>query len=76
MKVKVIFHGDLRRHNNGKSDTETDLKEGTTVGQLIARTQIPTDKIAFAGINGSRVDKTVVLNDGDEVTIFQMVAGG
>jgi len=76
MKVKVIFHGELKRYNNGKSDAEMELKEGTTVGQLIAETQIPADMIAFAGVNGSRADKAAVLSDGDEVTIFQIVAGG
>jgi sulfur carrier protein ThiS len=76
MKVRILYHGELRRYNDGRSEAEMELSEGTTVGQLISRTDIPRELIAFAGINGSRVDKAVTLKDGDEVTLFQIVAGG
>ena len=76
MKIKLIFHGSLKRYNKNLPEIEHEAREGMKVGQLIGRIGIPADEIAFVAINGSRVTNDAIIHEGDEVKIFQLVGGG
>ena len=76
MRIKLIFHGSLKKYNKNLPETEMELPAGITVGQLIVKTEVPKEAIAFAAINGSRVPFTQKLGEGDEVKLFQLVGGG
>lgn len=76
MKIKFILHGSLKKYHHNLSEIEMELPAGITVGQLIAKTEVPKEAIAFAAINGSRVPLTQKLGEGDEVKLFQLVGGG
>jgi len=76
MKIKLIFHGSLKKYNNNRHEIEINVLEMITVGQLIANTMVPKQEIAFAAVNGSRVSTSQNINEGDEVKLFQIVGGG
>lgn len=76
MKVKVILHGLLKEYHDNIPEFEMELEEGTTPKQLIERLGIPANEISIVAINGSRVDKSAEIKDGDTVKIYQIVGGG
>ncbi len=76
MKIKLIFHGSLKRYNNDRSEIEINVADGTTIGQLISKIEVPKEEVAFVALNGSRSSLTQKLQEGDEVKLFQLVGGG
>ena len=76
MKIKLEFHGYLKKYNEENSSMERDVPDNITVRQFLAKTGVPLDEIAFPSVNGSRVELTQTLQDGDEVKLFQLVGGG
>ena len=76
MKVKVVFHGVLKKYNNNLSEKAIEAVHKLTVSQLVVKIEIPSDEIAFVAVNGSRVQINHLLNEGDEVTLFMPVGGG
>ena len=76
MKIKLIFHGNLKKYNDGIAEKELEFPEGTAVAQVIGQVSMPKDEIAFVAVNGSRVPLIHPLNEGDVVKIFQLVGGG
>lgn len=76
MKVRLIFHGSLKKYNDNSIETEIDVIQGTTLGQLVANTNVPKKEIAFAAVNGSRAPLSQMLKAGDEIKLFQLVGGG
>lgn len=76
MNIKLIFHAELKKYNNDLPKAMIAVPEGSTVGDLVARLNVPMEQIAFAAVNGSRAPFSQVLADGDEVKLFQPVGGG
>ena len=76
MKVKVVFHGVLKNYNNNLSEKIIEVANKLTVSQLVAKTDVPSDEIAFIAVNGSRMQINHLLNEGDEVTLYMPVGGG
>lgn len=76
MKIKLVFHGSLKKYNNNRAEIIHEISKGTTVGQLIARLEVPKEAIAFVAVNGSRSALNQRLAEGDEVKLFQLVGGG
>lgn len=76
MKIKLTFHGSLKKYNNNLAEIEQNISKRTTVGQLIARLEVPKQEIAFVAVNGSRSAFTQELQEGDELKLFQLVGGG
>jgi len=76
MTIKLFFHGNLKKYNNNLPEIELTVTKGIKVGKIVAQTRIPTGEIAFVAINGSRVTSDTIIQDGDDVKIFQLVGGG
>ena len=76
MNVRLIYHGSLKKFNNNQSDKIFNVPAGINVDEMILKSGVPKDQIAFAALNGSRVKVTHILKDGDEVKLFQLVGGG
>ncbi len=76
MKIKMIFHGSLKKYNSDRAETELEISGGMMVGDLIPTINVPSEEIAFVAVNGSRAAFDTVIQDGDEVKLFQMVGGG
>ena len=76
MNIKIIYHGSLKRFNSNQSEKIVDVGEGATVGDLILKSGVPKNQVAFPALNGSRINDNQVLKNGDDVKLFQMVGGG
>ena len=76
MIIKMIFHGSLKKYNSDRAEMELEIPDGMMVGELIQKIDVPKDKIAFVAVNGSRAPVSQILQDGDEVKLFQLVGGG
>ena len=76
MRIEVIFHGELKNYNDGQSVKSMSLSEGCTVGDLLARLEVRGEEIAFVAVNGSRVEPSQILQEGDRVKLYQFVGGG
>jgi sulfur carrier protein ThiS len=53
-----------------------ELAQGTTIGQLITRLELPSAEVKIVFVNGIVQDRDYTLTDGDEVGIFSTVGGG
>ena len=76
MNVRLIYHGSLKKFNNNHPEKLFNIPETTTVEELVLKSGVPGNQIAFAAVNGSRVNITHTLKSGDEVKLFQLVGGG
>ena len=78
MRIHVKLHSRFRAHlpPEARGETDLDLPEGTTVGQLLDRLAIER-RVKLVSINGLKVDnRERMLCAGDRVRIFPMVVGG
>lgn len=77
--VHVRLFATLRRHypHLGIGDAmAVELPEGATVGELIARLDLPAEQVKVVFVNGIARETDHPLADGDEVGIFPPVGGG
>ena len=56
--------------------TELAIEDGTTIGQLVDRLDIPLPEAKLIFVNGVRKDLNTVLHGGERVGIFPPVGGG
>jgi thiamine biosynthesis protein ThiS len=73
----VHLHGILRDHlpPEAKGRATINLEDGTTVGDLI--TQLGIKRRVIIALNGNqKPEKTHILDDGDQVSIFTVIGGG
>lgn len=79
MKVELKLYASLRsylpEHIDGKN-SELQVDEGKTVGELIQELNIPDDAPKILFVNGIHADRARVLRDGDRLALFPPVAGG
>lgn len=52
------------------------IEAGLTIGALLARLDIPEDKIKLVFVDGVRAELTTILDGGERVGIFPPVGGG
>ena len=79
MKVELILYASLRNclpAQYGKNSCIMEVEEGTTIGKLLAKLQIPPEAARILFRNGVQVKGDEVLKDGDRVGAFPPVAGG
>ena len=55
---------------------ELDVKQDTTISDLMARFDIPQDETSVILLNGLTVPLSTKISDGDLVTAFSAIAGG
>jgi sulfur carrier protein ThiS len=60
---------------SGRRTRMIDLPDGTTVGEVVARLELP-DQPRVCFVNGRGVTETAVVPDGARLAIFPPVAGG
>ncbi len=67
MQIKVLRLGHSARH--------VDIAAGATVGEVLAREDLPTQGYAIS-VNGLGASQTTVLSPDDVVTLVPKVEGG
>ncbi len=53
-----------------------EVPEGTTVGQVMARFEVPLDDTSVILLNGLTIPLDTPLSDGDTAAAFSAIAGG
>ncbi|NLY65988.1 MAG: MoaD/ThiS family protein [Tissierellia bacterium] len=74
VKVEVRLFAHLRQ---GREKTQTmEVKEGTTILDIIKALNIDKDEVAIMLLNGRDGPETRQVKDGDVVSLFPPVGGG
>lgn len=77
IKVKIRLYAWLEKFTpGGEQNFELELKRDSTVLDLIAKLNLPADKVTLIIINGTQQKKKTILRDHDEVKLFPLIAGG
>lgn len=79
MKIEVKLFANFKEYLPPGSENYTcslELKEGTTVGQVLERLKIPDSEPIITVVNGIHRPATANLQAGDVLSIFPPVAGG
>lgn len=79
MKVELKLFASLRSYlpeDMSGNDSEIDVEEGKTVGEVIRELNIPEDAPKIFFVNGIHANKARVLKDGDRLALFPPIAGG
>ena len=76
MRVKVRLFGELIKYGPAKEEFWMDVSSGSTVQDIIDELNIPKNEIWFVTVEGVHVNYEHVLNEKDEIMIFEPVLGG
>ncbi len=71
-RVKVV--GILSRYAGGQAEVETG--GGKSVEEVISGLGIPSPLVGIVLVNGRQVDKSYVIEEGDEVKLIPLLGGG
>lgn len=74
MRITLKLFATLR--DFGPKYQEIDIKEGTTLEELIKQNNIPLDMPMIKLVNGEFAELSYMLKDGDIVALFPPIAGG
>ncbi len=76
MKINVTLHGILRDYlpRQAKGKTTLALAEGSTVADVVQTLGIK--QTVTPAVNGTQVETSHILQDGQELQIFRVVGGG
>ena len=79
IQVRVKLFATLGRYAlNGVAGApfEMEFSEGATLGNVVDRLNLPHEEVKVFFVNGRARPKDWVLEPGDEIAIFPLVAGG
>ncbi len=76
--VELRLFGNLRRFLPSPEGPSASIEvpEGTKLGDLLDRLQIPPTEPKILLVNGLHVGREFTLHDGDRVGVFPPIAGG
>ena len=77
MKIKLNYTGYLK-FDGAKSGDFIDVKEGSTIGDVLAGFHVPRDQQRFLRLfaDEERADPSHVIQDGEELTVIIQIGGG
>jgi len=76
MKIEVKLHAQLRKFAPQRSPITLDVKEGTTIRQVIAKVGVPLKKAKLIIVNGLRGKPADKLSENTVLDLFPPLAGG
>ena len=80
MKIEMRLYASLARYmpeqKRGSRTQVMEISEGTTIGEVLQRMNVPTKAVKLIFVNGVRAQIDQDLKDGDKIGIFPPVAGG
>ena len=76
MEINVTLHGILRDYlpRKAKGKTTLNVPEGTTIDDIIQQLEIKQN--VSAAVNGVEVETGHVLQEGEKLDMFRVIAGG
>ncbi len=77
MQIELKLLLSYREHlPKGHGSGKLELPPGSTIGQVLARLQIPLSEPKIILLNGRQAETNQVLNDGDLLIVFPPLEGG
>ncbi len=80
MRISVNLYAYLRYYlppaEKSVQEKEWEMPEGSTVGQILERLQMPKEVRVTVLLNNNSVDAKAVLKEGDIIHILPQIAGG
>jgi sulfur carrier protein ThiS len=79
MNVRVRLYGTLSRHFEGYEHAHgvmIDIPEGALVADLLAHLEVADRRGIVAIMEGRVLDAQEPISDGNEINVFQSIAGG
>lgn len=77
MQVQVRLYAGLARYVAGSGSVlEVELREGSTLANLVATLDLPTDEVRLTFVNGRARPPEYQLAPRDRVGIFPPIGGG
>jgi sulfur carrier protein ThiS len=77
VNVSVSLHGNFQQIlQNAKGKTGLGLSRGSTVGDIMRILGINRADVGLIAINDVLSDASVIVQEGDRVSIFELVGGG
>ena len=79
MRVEVALFGYYSRLLPPESKdgrTTLEMNEGSTVGQVLDRLQIPPEGRTYVTLNGKHTGQGTALAEGDEIRVIVALGGG
>jgi len=76
MEINVTLHGILRDYlpRKAKGKTTLDVPEGTTIDDIVQQLEIKQN--VSAAVDGEEVETSHVLQEGEKLDMFRVIAGG
>ena len=75
-KIKIVAYGKIRLYLGENFNDEVLVEDGSSVRDLFEILEKPEKEIWMVNVNGLLANEKRILNDGDEVSIFEPVGGG
>ncbi len=78
MKIKVKLINQFKKYGKDKLDDNRKLETDSNyfIKDLVKFLKIPEEKSKIILVNGRNVDLNYKIKDGDEIIIYNLVAGG
>lgn len=79
MLVEIRAVGGLEKYVAGAESgkvVKVEVPAGITIEKLLDREGIPGSEVYFLLLNGKYAKREVVLNPGDQLTLFPLIEGG
>lgn len=75
LKVNVKLFASIRKFSQ-KDNLEINIEEGSSVKELLSQIGIPQDEPLLVIVNESTRGKEILLQEGDTLCLFPIIAGG
>ena len=75
LKVNVKLFASIRKFS-GKDNLEINIEEGSSVKDILSKIGIPPDEPFLVIVNESTRGKETLLQEGDTLCLFPIIAGG
>ena len=79
MEIEIKLWGQIAYYlpeARGKFSLRKSVETGTTVQELVASLGLPERLFFLINVNGRVIEAEYILNEGDEVALFQPFSGG
>ncbi len=77
MRINLKVYGRLRHSLGFESETkDVEIAKALTIGELLLKLGLSRGEVLVMQVNGSPVDETYRLQDGDELRLLPIVGGG
>jgi len=79
MKIKINLYATLSQYlpnRSGQTSANMDIKNDTSVRELLQQLDIPDESVKLIFINGVHAGMDAILKDGDRLGVFPPIGGG